>query len=169
MCSGIEQPFTFYIYQKTKFVKKICSDNWVLTPEIIKDQQNCRRHPRSKASKSFPKDSISEPLAAYSCHFCFLHFGNRFRGFTDTSAPLLVRNLSVIKRRQKVCSTGLCCAVSTNGFSWFPASTVVFWKRKVGYLSWLLQQILNGTNTSFSWRVFWIMSSIIGTIWREKK
>ena len=29
MCSGIEQPFSFYINQKTKFGQKIYSDNWV--------------------------------------------------------------------------------------------------------------------------------------------
>ncbi|KAJ3658948.1 hypothetical protein Zmor_010660 [Zophobas morio] len=67
MCSGIDQPFTFYIYQKTKFVQRICSDNWIF--DFC--QQNCRCNPRSKASKSSPKVSVSEPLAPYSCGFCF--------------------------------------------------------------------------------------------------
>ena len=54
-----------------------------------------------------------------------------FETLVTGSVPVSIKNLllvilSVIKRRQEVCWPGLCCVVSTNGLSCFPASTVVF-------------------------------------------
>ena len=79
-----------------------------LSPAIIKGQQSCLRNPRSKASKSSPKVSISE-----------LHTTAVFAFDTLVQVPLFLVILFVIKRQQKLSSPGWCCAVSTNVISCF--------------------------------------------------